>query len=128
MGNNEIGLLLAGSSEFPSLGTSITSAIFFVEGVVEGAQPPKIFCQCHFLRHSFATLFFPRARAQLIRYPRVLNAGGPVRLCFSTWLVVVGGDEAWYGSRPHLKRMAVIMRQSSAGDFLSFCLIAAVLG
>ena len=92
-----------------------------MEGVVEGAQPPKMFCQCDFLRHPFATLFFPRARAQLTRYSRVLSAGGPVRLCYSTWLVVVGGDEAWYGSRPHLKQMAVIMRQSSAGDFLSFC-------
>ena len=32
MGNNEIGLLLAGSSEFPSLGTGITSAIFHALG------------------------------------------------------------------------------------------------
>ena len=31
-GNNEIGLLLAASSEFPSLGTGITSAIFHVLG------------------------------------------------------------------------------------------------
>jgi len=28
MGNNEIGLLLAGSSKFPSFGTGVTSAIF----------------------------------------------------------------------------------------------------
>jgi len=28
MGNNEIGLLLAGSFEFPSFGTGITSGIF----------------------------------------------------------------------------------------------------
>ena len=49
----------------------------FVEGVVEGAQPPKMFCQCDFLRHPFATLFFPRARAQLTRYPRVLNVEVP---------------------------------------------------
>ena len=32
MGNNEIGLLLAGSSEFPSLGTDITSATFHALG------------------------------------------------------------------------------------------------
>ena len=32
MGNNDIGLLLAGSSELPSLGTGITSAIFYALG------------------------------------------------------------------------------------------------
>ena len=42
--------------------------------------------------------------AHLAGYLRALRAGGPVHLCYSTWLVVVGGDEAWYGSRPHLNR------------------------
>ena len=32
MGNNEIGLLLAGSSEFPSLGTGNTLGIFYALG------------------------------------------------------------------------------------------------
>ena len=68
-----------------------------------------------------ATLFSPRARAQLARYLWALRAGGLVRLCCSTWLVAVGGDEAWYVSRPCLKQKALTMQQSSGGDFLSFC-------
>ena len=48
-----------------------------------------------------------------------------MRLCGSTWLVAVGGDEAWYVSRPRLKQMALIMQQSSGGDFLPFiCILA----
>ena len=77
----------------------------FVEGVLEAGQPRKIFCQCDSLRHPFATLFFPHARAELARYLRALRAGGLVHLCCSTWFVAVGGDEALYVSRPRLKQM-----------------------
>ena len=73
MGNNDIGLLLAGSSEFPSLGTDITSATFHALG--KAAILNELFTSleitCTGAMHSQLSF---RIRADILSYPDALLA------------------------------------------------------
>lgn len=90
---------------------------------ISSAQPRKIFFSMRlgFRRPLFVTLFFHRSTAQLAQCFPALRTANHVRLCCSTGLVAVGGDEAWYGLHPHLLQIASINQLLSARDFLSFC-------
>ena len=65
MGNYEIGLLLAGSSEFPSLGTGVTSAIFHALG--KAAILNKLFTNLEITGAMLSQLSF-RTRAEILSY------------------------------------------------------------
>ena len=71
MGNNEIGLLLAGSFEFPSLVTGITSAIFHTLG--KGAILNELFTNLEITGAMLSQLSF-RTRAEILSYPGALLA------------------------------------------------------
>ena len=71
MGNNEIGLLLAGSSEFPFLGTGITSAIFHALG--KAAILNALFTSLEITGVMLSQLSF-RTRAEILSYPGALLA------------------------------------------------------
>ena len=71
MGNNEIGLLLAGSSEFPSLGTGITSAIFHALG--KAAILNELFTNLEITGAMLSQLSFGTG-AEILSYPGALLA------------------------------------------------------
>ena len=71
MGNNEIGLLLAGSSEVPSLGTDITSAIFYALG--KAAILNELFSSVEITGAMFSQLSF-RTHSEILSYPGALLA------------------------------------------------------
>ena len=69
MGNYEIGLLLAGSSKFPSSGTGITSAIFHALG--KAAILNELFTSLEITGAILSQLSF-RTRAESLSYPGAL--------------------------------------------------------
>ena len=71
MGNNDIGLLLAGTSELPSLGTGITSAIFYALG--KAAIWNELFTSLEITGVMLSQLSF-RTRAEILSYPGALSA------------------------------------------------------
>ena len=71
MGNNEIGLLLAGSFEFPSLGTGITSAILHALGKL--AILNELFTSLEITGAMLSQLSF-RTRAEILSYLGALSA------------------------------------------------------
>lgn len=70
MGNSQIGLLLAGSSGFPSLGIGITSAIFHTLG--NAATLNELFTSLEITGAVLSQLSF-RTRAEILSYPGALS-------------------------------------------------------
>lgn len=69
MGSSEIGLLLAGSSEFPSLGIGITSTIFHALG--KAAILNELFTSLEITGTMLSQLSF-RTRAEILSYSGAL--------------------------------------------------------
>ena len=98
MGNNEIGLLLAGSSEFPSLGTGTTSAIFHALG--KAAILNELFTNLEITGAMLSQLSF-RTRAEILSYPGALLAAkllmtDLMSVSFTSWNSNASGKRQTY--------------------------------
>ena len=98
MGNNEIGLLLAGSSEFPSLGTGITSAILHALG--KAAILNELFTNLEITGAMLSQLSFG-TRAEILSYPGALLAAkllmtDLMSVSFTSWNSNASGKRQTY--------------------------------